>query len=360
MGSRALFNNTTGGTLDTPFDFDVGPNTAVGTQALQSNTITSANTAVGYQALGSYTTGFADSDLGANTAVGFEALGNATGGYANCGFGYRTLDANSDGYGNAAVGFNAMSSNTTGGVNTAGGYYALSNNTTGFNNTAYGEEALLNSTGDSNTAVGSSALRSLTSGTQNTAVGASAGSNVTSADQVICIGTNGANVSSSCFIGNIRTIVPQNNDTVPVVIDSTGQLGTLISSRRYKIDIKPMDGASESILALKPVSFRYKVHKGAKPQFGLVAEDVAEVNPDLVIYDHDDKPLTVRYDAVNAMLLNEFLKEHKKVQQLETAVAQQRDQFEATITELKNEIENVAACSENREKKSKRRMFRWN
>jgi hypothetical protein len=89
------------------------------------------------------------------------------------------------------------------------------------------------------------------------------------------------------------------------------------SSRRYKTDIKPIDKASESILALKPVSFRYKVHKDTTPNFGLVAEDVAKVNPDLVIYDADRKPYTVRYDAVNAMLLNEFLKEHRKVEELE-------------------------------------------
>src|SRR4029077_18447628 len=117
------------------------------------------------------------------------------------------------------------------------------------------------------------------------------------------------------FIAGIRDVTTINNDAIPVYIDSAGQLGTASSSRRYKTGIKPMDKASESILALKPVSFRYKVHKNATPQFGLIAEEVAEVDPDLVIYDHDGQPYTVRYEAVNAMLLNEFLKEHRKVQE---------------------------------------------
>src|SRR5262249_29796048 len=149
---------------------------------------------------------------------------------------------------------------------------------------------------------------------------------VTTANNVICIGdsVSGANVNNTCFIGNIHGVTTINANAIPVVIDSAGQLGTASSSRRYKTDIKPMDKASESILALKPVSFRYKVHKDATPQFGLIAEDVAQVNPDLVVRDKNGEIYTVRYDAVNAMLLNEFLKEHGKVKSLEEAMAEQQ------------------------------------
>jgi endosialidase-like protein len=145
-------------------------------------------------------------------------------------------------------------------------------------------------------------------------------------------------VSNSCFIDNIRDVTTANSDAIPVLIDSAAQLGTMSSSRRFKTDIRPIEKASESILALKPVSFRYKVHKDTTPQFGLIAEDVAEVNPDLVIYNADGKPYTVRYDAVNAMLLNEFLKEHKKVEQLQATVAQQQKCFQAAIATLKETV----------------------
>jgi Chaperone of endosialidase len=165
-------------------------------------------------------------------------------------------------------------------------------------------------------------------------LGPEAGLNISTASGVICIGSEGANVDDSCFISRIRGVTTVNNDAIPVLIDSAGQLGTASSSRRYETDIKPIDTASESILALKPVSFRYKVHKTRTPQFGLIAEDVAEVNPNLVIYDRDGKPYTVRYDAVNAMLLNEFLKEHRNVEQLEK-------QIEALTTGLQKVISQL-------------------
>jgi len=181
-------------------------------------------------------------------------------------------------------------------------------------------------------------------------LGDGAGGNVTTASNVISIGSNGANVTNSCFIGNIRGITTQNNDAVAVMIDSAGQLGTLSSSRRYKTDIKPMDKASESILALKPVSFRYKVHKDATPQFGLIAEQVAEVNPDLVVHDENGDIYTVRYDAVNAMLLNEFLKAHRKIDDqqatiadLKSTVAQERRDWQATIAQLTARLDEQAA-----------------
>src|SRR5262249_45044243 len=134
-----------------------------------------------------------------------------------------------------------------------------------------------------------------------------------------------------------------NNDAIAVVIDSSGQLGTVSSSRRYKTEIKPMDMASESILALKPVSFRYKVHKDATPQFGLIAEEVGEVNPDLVVREKDGKPYTVRYEAVNAMLLNEFLKEHRHVQEQEATITQLKQEFQSKLTEQQKQIEALTA-----------------
>src|SRR5439155_5738162 len=200
-------------------------------------------------------------------------------------------------------------------------------------NTATGYQALFNNTGDSNTAIGRAALASNTTGTGNTALGFGAGDNVTTASNVICIGASisGANVSNTCFIGNIRDVTTANNDAIPVVIDSAGQLGTRSSSRRFKNEIKPMDKASEAILSLKPVTFHYKNSKKETPQFGLIAEEVAKVNPDLVVRDKNGEIYTVRYDAVNAMLLNEFLKEHKTLEeqqatigQLRSAVAQQQ------------------------------------
>ena len=172
-------------------------------------------------------------------------------------------------------------------------------------------------------------------------MGDGAGSSVTTASNVICLGSLGANVTNSCFIGNIRGITTANNNAIPVLVDSAGQLGTLSSSLRYKTDIKPMDKASESILALKPVSFRYKVHNDTTPQYGLIAEQVAEVDPNLVVRDKNGEIYTVRYDAVNAMLLNEFLKEHQalveethKVEQQGAMIARQQEQIDALTAGL--------------------------
>jgi hypothetical protein len=163
-------------------------------------------------------------------------------------------------------------------------------------------------------------------------LGAGAGLGVFTASHVIAIGTNGADVSDSCFIGNIRGVTTANANAIPVLIDSAGQLGTLSSSRRFKKEIKPMDKTSESIFALRPVAFHYKKDNTSMPQFGLIAEEVAEVNPDLVVRDDQGEIYTVRYEAVNAMLLNEFLKEHRKVEELNSTVATKL----ATIGDLKS------------------------
>jgi Chaperone of endosialidase len=149
-------------------------------------------------------------------------------------------------------------------------------------------------------------------------LGVGAGLNVTTANNVICIGAGGADMDDSCFIGNIFGRVVAN--AASVVIDGAGQLGTMNSSRRFKKEIKPMDKTSEAILALKPVTFHYKSDNTNTPQFGLIAEEVAEVNPDLIIRDRNGEIYTVRYEAVNAMLLNEFLKEHRTVQELKQQI----------------------------------------
>jgi len=277
---------------------------------------------VGFNALFSAVTG-----AQFNTATGASALQNNTTGAQNTASGYETLFLNTTGERNTATGSQVLFNNTTGAGNTASGFETMSFNTTGGENTATGFQALFsNTTGLQNTATGSGALVSNRTGSDNVGVGNVAGLNVSTANNVICIGANvfGANVSNSCFIGNIRGVTTQNADAVPVLIDSAGQLGTTSSSGRFKKDVKPMDKASEAILALKPVTFHYKTDKTITPQFGLIAEEVAEVSPNLVVHDRNGEIYTVRYDAVNAMLLNEFLKEHSKVEQ-------QRKDFEAAI-----------------------------
>jgi hypothetical protein len=236
---------------------------------------------------------------------------------------------------NTANGVGALHDNATGSNNTANGQRALYDNLSGSSNTANGSGALNSNTmGDNNTAIGFQALTNNTTGSSNIGLGRGAGSGVTTADDVICIGTAGANVSHSCYIGNIFN--QSSPSGLAVFVNSDGKLGTILSSRRFKEHIKPMDKASEAILALQPVMFRY--NKDFDPtgtaQFGLVAEDVAKVNPDLVVRDKEGKPYSVRYDQVNAMLLNEFLKEHRQVQDLKGIVAEQQKQIEALTAGL--------------------------
>jgi hypothetical protein len=203
---------------------------------------------------------------------------------------------NIDAGGNTATGYNALGNNTIGGVNTADGHSALANNTTGVQNTAICVGALGDNTiGDNDTAIGAGALSDNTTGNGNIALGALAGDNVTTANNVIAIGTSGADVSNSCFIGQIYSNVQPVVGTGPdvVTINSDGRLGRAnVSSRRYKHDIQSMDKASETIYALKPVSFRYHEQYDATQTiaFGLIAEEVAEVYPDLVGRNSRDSP----------------------------------------------------------------------
>jgi Chaperone of endosialidase len=305
------------------------------------------NTALGFQALFSLTQG------GENTATGSQALKNnlADGNTAD---GFQALLKNTQGTQNAAVGWRALLQNTTGNSNTATGYSALSANMAGDLNTANGVAALAgNYTGSANTADGYYALVS-NSGNSNIALGAFAGSNLSTGDSNIDIGNPGVSPESNTIrIGvqgtHTKTFVAGISGSpiagASVVVNSAGRLGTVASSARFKDDIKPMDKASEAILALKPVTFRYKkeIDPTGTSQFGLVAEDVEKINPDLVVRDPHGEAYTVRYEAVNAMLLNEFLKEHKTMQEQGATMMQQRKDFEAAIAQQQKQIEALTA-----------------
>ena len=327
-GQNALFGLTTG-----------GYNTAVGYFSLRSDTTGQFNTAVGAGAL------LASTETG-NTATGAGALLSDTIGFNNTATGAFALFNDTDGRDNTATGSGVLFNNTHGNANTASGLGALASNTTG----------------SSNTATGLSALASNTNGTNNTALGSLAGNALTTGDNNIDIGYNVVGVageSNTIRIGNtditdtfIRGISGATaSGGAAVFVNGNGKLGTMTSSARFKDEIKPMDKASEAILALRPVSFRYKkeIDPQSIPQFGLVAEDVERVNPDLVIRDAAGKPQTVRYEQINAMLLNEFLKEHRKmeqqqaaIQQLESTMAQHED-LRLTVAQQRKEIQSLTA-----------------
>jgi hypothetical protein len=329
-GSFALFHNTTG----------LG-NTATGIGALNGNTTGDHNTATGSEALFFNTTGFDNTATGShtlirnegdrNTATGSDALFSNTTGFNNTASGYSALVNNTDGDRNTASGSDALFSNTTGSFNTASGSFVLLSNTTGSNNTATGSDALfVNTTGSFNVALGYRAGSNLTTGDNNIDIG---NRGVAGEAGTIRVGTQGTQTAT--YIAGISG-TPLGAG-VAVRVNTSGQLGTVGSSARFKQNIRPMDKASEAIHALKPVTFHYKQQLDPEgiPQFGLVAEEVQKVNPDLVVRDKEGKPYSVRYDQVNAMLLNEFLKEHKKVE----------DQ-QATIAELKKAIARLAARDE--------------
>ena len=267
---------------------DTFDNTFLGDDAFISNTTGNDNTAVGFNALFTNTTGET------NTAFGSQALINNTTGDANTANGYQALFYNTTGSSNTANGNNALAFNTSGNGNTADGFFARNANTTGTSNTADGLRAMwFNTTGSGNTAVGRNALAFNANGDGNIAIGFLAGENITRGSNNIDIGSPGAPGGERATI-RIGTIIRQMNtyiagisgatvpDGVAVVVGADGHLGTTTSSARYKEAIEPMNDASEAILSLKPVTFRYKqeLDPDAIPQFGLVAEDVAKVNPD--------------------------------------------------------------------------------
>jgi hypothetical protein len=312
-----------------------GSNTAEGQNALLSRTTGTFNTAVGWFSLESGTAGNYNTGLGAATLV----LNTAN---ENTATGAGALLSNTTGSGNTADGAFTLLSNTTGFRNAATGRLALFNNTAGSFNTAHGVDALYsNTTGDGNTANGLSALAFNTTGAFNIALGTSAGQNLTTGDRNIDIGNLGvANEGNTIRIGttgdqSATYIAGIAGQTVGAggstcYVDNDGKLGVFLSAHRFKTDVADMATASEAILALRPVTFHYKpeLDKTGIPQFGLVAEEVEAINPDLVTRDKEGKVTTVRYEAVNAMLLNEFLKEHRKNQQQEATIARLEKQIE--------------------------------
>jgi trimeric autotransporter adhesin len=389
LGYQALFHDTTGNQntatgYQALFSVTTGRNSvANGAQALYNNTVGSLNTATGFRTLFANTTGSANTGNGFgalnfnttggdNTADGSQALYANTTGSGNTAVGFTALFSNATALNNTAIGAGALFSNTSGESNTATGKGALSNDGTGSGNTANGANALSggrngNVTADwsNNTAVGANALiggpiavlnnntavgagtlpLGLDGGQNNIAIGYQAGMNLQLGDNNIDIGNPGvAGDANAVRIGTqgtqMETFIAGISGTavsgVAVVVSAGGQLGVASSSQRFKADIKPMDKASEAILALKPVTFRYKheLDPAGIPQFGLVAEQVEKVNPDLVARDAEGKIFTVRYEAVNAMLLNEFLKEHRRVEQQNQKIQEQ----EATMAQLKSTV----------------------
>jgi hypothetical protein len=381
-GTSALFSLTSG-----------ADNTAIGFQALFRNTSGTYNSGEGFRALFSNTTGVL------NTATGGQALFNNNTGGNNTASGYRALFSNTTGQFNNAVGANALFSNVDGSNNNALGESALFNNIHGAENTAIGDVALANNDstgnalGNADTAIGAGALSSNTNGDSNNAVGVNAlrgnvdglfnnavgfnalADNVSGAGNVAIGDSTGAGVEGdfniyigafagpapspapvsesetirigdafnvACYIGGITGQTASGG--AAVFVDGNGKLGTITSSARFKDDIKPMDKASEAILSLKPVTFRYKheLDPDGIPQFGLVAEQVEQIDPDLVVRDQDGKVNTVRYEAVNAMLLNEFLKEHRQVPELKGTVAQQQKQIEALTSTVQKVSDQIA------------------
>ena len=318
-------------------------NTLFGEDTLINVTTGTDNVALGHSALSSNTTGLN------NTATGDDALTVNISGFNNTGIGWHALDSNTIGVKNTGIGCDGLSGNTTGSNNTAVGTRCLVKNTNGNNNVAMGLQAGENNvSGSNNVLLGFSAGRFLTNGSNNIDIG---NPGVAGESNTIRIGQVGTGTAT--FIAGINGTAVAGG--VTVLVNSNGQLGTMISSERFKDAIEPMDKASESILALKPVTFHYKqeLDPQAIPQFGLVAEQVEKVNPDLVARDAQGKPYTVRYEAVNAMLLNEFLKEHRKVQELdrkgreqEAAIAQQQKEIQALTASLKEQASKIQKVSD--------------
>ena len=372
-GSGALFDVTTGGVSNTAFGFYAlryntsgDNNTAFGDAALLSNTTGSYNTAIGLDALFSNINGFHNTASGAgalqnnttgglNTASGAGALSSNTSGGANTATGSGALTSNITGTNNAAVGVNALAHNDAN-YNTATGSGALFDNTSGSNNTANGFQALLsNSTGGNNTAIGSNALFASSTGIRNTAVGDRALTNSTgNSSKNIAIGyragaalTSGSNniylgnpgISSESFtmrLGTVQTstfiagINTAGISGTPVVIDGNGQVGVSVSSARYKRNIEAMASRSEDLLKLRPVTFAYRDDGAATMRYGLIAEEVAAVYPELVIHAASGEVHTVKYLELIPMLLNELQRQQQTLQ----SQAQALERQERAMTEV--------------------------
>jgi hypothetical protein len=339
------FENTADGAQTLLFNTSGVDNTATGFSALFSNTSGSYNIAEGAYALVLNTTG------SNNIASGYEALYHNSSGYYNTAIGFEPMWENVSGYQNIAIGFQPLFDNFSGHENIAIGIASLHDNISGQGNTAVGLNALLRNDGDFNTAVGTSALETLGTGdamghgTNNIALGWFAGNGLEIGNNNIYIGSGGGGFDSgvirigspglqtATFIAGIFGPAPAG---LPVYVGSGGQLGTEPSSARFKQDIHSMEDASDVLLSLRPVTFHYKpkFDPHGTAQFGLVAEEVNKVDPDLVVHDGKGEAYGVRYEAVNAMLLNEFLKQHRKVEEQESRIQNES----AEITELKQRL----------------------
>jgi hypothetical protein len=336
--------------------------TAEGCNALKSLTTGAANTGVGWYSLFSTTTGIGNTGVGAgalalnqadnNTAVGGGALFLNTTGTENTAVGANALVHNADGSENNAFGTNALFANLSGAFNNAHGRNALVTSTASENN-AFGDLAMENNTsGSSNTAIGDDALRNNVDGSGNVAVGDEAGTGLgPSVNSCIAIGAPGdgpfATFDNTCFIGSIyNQPVSDPGSQVPVYVDQFNNVGVFAtSSRRFKHDIQPMDEASETLYRLKPVTFKFNSDWKGTKQYGLIAEEVAEVDPQLVVHGKNGEVTAVHYEQISNMLLNEFLKEHKKVEELTATVAQQQKGMEVLTAQLKEQAAQIQKVS---------------
>ena len=352
LGAFALYQNS-----------DAGSNTGIGAAALALNNAES-NTAVGATALLLNTTG------DTNTAVGRNALTNNQIGSDNNAVGaFALFNNDSSGMGlanfNNAHGRNALFNNVDGDENDAFGDDAMEENTTGSQNTAMGDDALDgNTTGNGNTAVGKEAGNSIIDGNDNVVLGHNAGIGLVHGSRNIAIGAEEsgpfADFDDTCFIGSIfGQIVSDPGSQTAVFVDQFNVVGVFNSSRKYKHDIQPMDKASETLYRLKPVTFRFNSDWKNTKQYGLIAEEVADLDPSLVVR-KDGETMTVRYEQINSMLLNEFLKEHRKVESLEATVAQQQKGMEVLTAQLKEQAAQIQKVSTQLElSQSKARMVSY-
>ncbi len=341
-GYQALVANTTGnwntatGFVALAANTTGAQNTATGAWALLSNTTGSDNTASGAGALGANTTG------NSNTASGYQALYANTTGNSNTASGYQALYANTTGYDNTATGYQALAANAIGYQNTASGYQALSANKAGGYNTAFGDEALANTTGSSNIALGDQAGVELTTGNNNIDIG---NEGVAGESNTIRIGSG----QTRTFIAGIRGETTGSLGAIAVLVDQYGQLGTLSSSRRFKEDIADMAGASSGLMRLRPVTFHYKSDQnpaGRTLQYGLIAEEVAEVYPGLVAHSVDGQVETVLYQFLPPMLLNEYQKQQRTIETQQHAIETLQAQVEAGHAQIRRLTEQLAALAQ--------------
>jgi trimeric autotransporter adhesin len=352
--------NTRDGQSAMPFISTGTANSAFGAFAQFSNVGGNFNTAVGAAAL--------DLNTGdSNTAVGVAALLLNQIASDNNAFGTGALLNNdSDGAGlatfNNAFGRNALTNNVDGDENDAFGDNAIEENTTGSQNTAMGDDALDgNTTGSGNTAVGKEAGNSIIDGNDNVVLGHNAGIGIMHASRNIAIGTEVAgpftDFDDTCFIGSIfGEIVSDPGSQAAVFVDQFNVVGIFNSSRKYKHDIQPMDKASETLYRLKPVTFKFNSDWKGTTQYGLIAEEVAEVDPQLVVHDKNGEITSVHYEQINSMLLNEFLKEHKKVEEQQASISQLKSEMQTMLAQLKEQaaqIQKVSAQLEVREPAAK-------